>query len=193
MDLRVDLLSEDGDAASDIVFSDVLAVDLSRMDSIDSATDDEALHSYHRSSELKQLRDALNMSMLEYNVLNQQMVEAEDMHRIEIEYLEERLQSTESELQALRTPGTRRKDDSRAGLVHLEEQMTSLNNIVEQLQVRLTAKDAEMREAAEGHRDRVNDLTAQCTAALMDADMSRRELHLRAEQHVVDTQSIQTQ
>ena len=191
-DLHVDLLSDDEDVASTCFPGDLLAVDLSRMDSGDSATDDEALYDgLHLNTELKQLRDALRMSMHEYNALNQQLMQAEDLHRIEVEFLEERLQSAEQELQSLRAPAASRKDDRRASLVQMEGQVSSLSNIVEQLQVRLTAKESEMRTAADSHRDQVKGLSEQCNTALRDADDIRQELHLLKEQHEGDKRDAQ--
>lgn len=198
-DLRVELLSDDEDEASEILFEEggrhPLALDLNA-DDWDSTTDDDILHHFHKDTEAKQLRDALDLATMEYNSLHQQMVQAEDMHRIEVEFLEERLQSVEGELRALQEEdkvGGKRSSGNKTTLVHLEEKVASLNNIVEQLQLRLAAKESEVRELTENHKERVRELTRQCNAALTDSDDCREEMHVLRERHCSEIESMQRQ
>eukprot|EP00602_Paraphysomonas_sp_CaronLab_P011612 CAMPEP_0185042402 /NCGR_PEP_ID=MMETSP1103-20130426/42328_1 /TAXON_ID=36769 /ORGANISM="Paraphysomonas bandaiensis, Strain Caron Lab Isolate" /LENGTH=896 /DNA_ID=CAMNT_0027582465 /DNA_START=456 /DNA_END=3150 /DNA_ORIENTATION=- len=89
-------------------------------------------------NEIESLKKSLRTSLMEYEMLNQRMLHADDMHKIEVQFLEERVRSLECDMElAAVSPGSpsERENEERVGGLHI---------IIEQLRIRLESVESEL-------------------------------------------------
>lgn len=156
------------------------------------------------ATEVRQLQEALALSMQECEEARQRLIDTEDSFRLEVEYLQERVQVGEVELSSLRE--SLKSVDSlenqtsidHVTICQLEENIAGLNSIIETLQLRVTHKDNEIQELKESNRialselrrtmdHAVKDLQHQCdTKTLLLGDQSNQIASLHAKLQTFD-------
>ena len=123
--------------------------------------------------EVRMLREALASSMMEYNELNQRLLETEDLHRIDLEFYQDRLRALEGgggEGGEISTAVRRKSVGGEA------EAVQKLNSIVEALQSRLQMKDNEIFALKEAHREEMLERSNRADTAIAKLRASNESL-----------------